>query len=329
MFQRDTRATGFFLCGLVAVALVSPAASCNRTPTLQCAIRAGVELPPGFALLQSENDALRGASGLTVDGSGTVWTVPEDDRRLLPLSVGRGELRVQGRPAPLDGLDAELDAESITAIGPGRFAIGTEKRGERDTDTIFLVELRDRRAAVTRQIELQYAPWGIRAEDNMGIEGLCHADGRLVAALEPVIERGGKRYAPIGLLDLQSGQWRALELALTTESGKLSGLSCRAGPDGEVQVTAIERHYGVARLLSFSILAAVASNPGSAPGSASRPEALSSSVLLDLAELLHPLPNFEGVAGFGGYLFIISDNKQRVTTGPTFLVRFAASPTRR
>ena len=307
----------------VTVLLLCPAAACSRAPAPLCAIKVGVELPPGFALLQSRQSALRGASGLTVDGSGTLWTVPEDERKLLALSVTGSELGLQKRPVPLDGIDTAFETESVVAIGPRRFAIGTERRGERDVDAIFLVEVRERRAVVTRRIDLEYTAWGIRAEDNMGIEGLCHAGGRLVAALEPVIETGGQRYAPIGVLDPEGGRRRALRLRLTTDSGKLSGLSCAAGPGGAVRVTAIERHYGVARLLAFSI------PPAPASFQASKPETLSPSLLLDLGELLHPLPNFEGIARRGDDLFVISDNQQRVTTGPVYLVRFTASPTRR
>lgn len=293
---------------------------CSRPAATRSAVVAGVELPPGFVLSQSEERSLVGASGLTVDRAGKLWAVPEDSRSLLALSVAARTLRVEGRPLRIEGIDAGLDIESIAAIDPGHFVLGSEARGVREADRLFWVEVEGRRARVTRAIELEYRWWGIRAEDNQGIEGLCHADGRLVAALEPVIKKGGKRYAPIGSFDMDSGRWRAMRLRLTTDAGKIAALSCRARPEGEIAVTAVERHYGIARVLWFSL-----PDPGS-PAAGSASGELLPEVLLDLGPLLRPLPNFEGIARLGDELFIISDNFQRSTTGPTYMVRFSAPP---
>lgn len=73
---------------------------------------------------------------------------------------------------------------------------------------------------------------------------------------------------------------------------------------------AIERHYGVARLLRFPLPAAP------------QPDPIQPTVAIDLAAVLGDVPNFEGIAWDGDdHALLISDNQMAIVTGPTVVAR--------
>src|SRR5438477_398046 len=76
--------------------------------------------------------------------------------------------------------------------------------------------------------------------------------GRLVAASETVQTIDRRRYAPVGVMNEDGTALRAFRLRLTSPTGAISAMTCRASPGG-IEALAIERHYGVGRLLRFTI----------------------------------------------------------------------------
>ncbi|MBN1656435.1 MAG: esterase-like activity of phytase family protein [Deltaproteobacteria bacterium] len=282
---------------------------------------AKASLEAGYTLFQSSHPDMIGLSGLAIDPAGTLWTVPEAKRLLISIVREGVSFRLSRQPFPIVGVDEGLDLESIAALGDSQFVVGSEAAGRRSSDKIFWLKLENGYARVTKAVTLEYRLWKIQGEDNKGVEGLCFADNQLVVAAEPVFRSKGRRYAPIARYEIASAKWYAAQLPLTTEAGKISGLYCRAARDGELSVRAIERHYGIARVLSFVLPIDVDQSAGRAAMT------LSPRVDLDLARIIRPLHNFEGIAEREKELFLISDNHQSVTIGPTHLLRY--SPYRR
>ncbi|HJL04201.1 MAG TPA: SdiA-regulated domain-containing protein [Polyangiaceae bacterium LLY-WYZ-15_(1-7)] len=238
-----------------------------------------------------------GLSGLTVDGEGALWAVPEDARSLLRIDPRTGAIRT----IPLRGVPEGAETESITWLEGRRFALGTE-RGEdgRSGDDILVVAVLEDAAHVQERILYPYGLWSLEGDHNTGIEGLCHVDGALFVAAEVVGLDRGRRFAPLARRG-RNGQWTTYRLWLTTVEGKLSALACRpAGPDA-VELFAIERHFGTTRVLRARV--SVASTLG---------EDVQPEVLADLDGWIReqdPSPNFEGIALLPGRLVLVLDNR--------------------
>ncbi|MEM7437529.1 MAG: esterase-like activity of phytase family protein [Myxococcota bacterium] len=155
----------------------------------------------------------------------------------------------------------------------------------------FVVQPRDR---------IEYKAWGLTAPHNRGMEGLCYADGILVLATELVDERQGKRWAPVATFDVAKGKWTTFWVALSSKTGKLAGVGCRV-IDGKVVALAVERHFGVSRLLRFQL--------PSGPSGPSGPSRIEPEIAADLATVIKPLPNFEGVVwDDDGSVVLLTDN---------------------
>jgi hypothetical protein len=248
-----------------------------------------------------------GLSGLTTAGDGTLWAVAESTRALVALVPGAA-----ARIVDLEGVPDGLDTESIAWIDGSRFALGTESMDEtRAADLVLFVDVGADRARVIDTIELPYAALAVAPQENRGIEGLCHAGGVLVAAMENVIEGDGsppRRFAPLALR--VRGEWTVTRAALTTETGKLSGLVCRSR-SGVVEVLAIERHYEVMRVLRYAV------EPGD--------DVIEAVVARDLRGRLDGDPNLEGITvdAAGGVVLVV-DNHYGERTGPNELVRAPA-----
>jgi len=248
-----------------------------------------------------------GLSGLTVDGDGVLWMVPERARALIAMDGD--ELRV----VPMRDVELAdgVDTESITWLGGDRFALGTESDDtSRRGDPILVVERQGEGVVERERIDLPYDRLGVTAEDNHGIEGLCFAAGDeplggvLVAALENVVERDGSRLAPLGRY--AGGQWTRVEVELTTDTGKISALSCRREGDA-IEVLAIERHFAVMQVLRFTLR--------------DDTRRVRPRVVLDLSGSLRDDPNIEGLVEVDGTLRMIVDNHYGRRTGPNELVR--------
>jgi hypothetical protein len=259
-------------------------------------------------------DAIRGASGLTAHGA-IYLAVPERQRFLAPFEVH--ERGVSPKPRlSLEGVPDGIDVESIASLPGDRLALGTEgKVGARSGDKILIASVGPGGAKVESELVFDYGRYGIRAERNHGVEGLCFTDGRLIAAAEQIIEEERARFAPLSSYDFGEKRWSQYRVRLTTDTGKISGLACRK-TDTAREVFAIERHYSVSRILRFTL-------PLLDTGGDIEPE-----LLLDLTGLYREeIPNFEGIALHAdGRLLLISDNDYAGTQGPTHIVLVKPAP---
>ncbi len=259
-------------------------------------------------------ESARGISGLARAGQ-RYLAVPERERVLVPFEVTeRGVSRMP--TIPLIGVPDDLDVESLAVIDGGLIALGTEARlTERVRDRILIASIGKQGAKVESELSFDYAPYGMRAEANRGVEGLCFADGRLVAAAEQVIVEKGARFTPVQSYDFKEKRWAQYRLHLTSETGKISGLSCTKTERAR-EVFAIERHYSVSRILRFTL-------PLLDTGGVIEPE-----LAVDLTEI-YPgdTPNFEGIERLDdGRLLLISDNDHGGVKGPTHLVLVTVPP---
>jgi hypothetical protein len=264
----------------LALALLFSVAAC-RTPA---AVAGG---PPVTRVVIPD---ARGVSDLALVGD-RLWAVPERVREVLLLDL---EGHVKQR-LPLEGVPTGLDTESMTVLADGRLAFGTESQeGGRDADLVLFAERRDGRVVVTSRLVMPYALLGFSPAGNQGIEGLCRAGDLLVAGIE---RKGGPepRQAPVAIYDLTTARWTAATFPLTTATGKVSALACAGPPtDGHVALLALERHYGVSRVLAAEV-------PTAGGAGTSR-------IVLDLAPLLDPLPNLEGLVVTRDALYLVNDN---------------------
>ena len=250
---------------------------------------------------------MSGLSGLTRTADGTLWAIGEHDHVLLAMSVD-GAILFQ---TVIAGLDEDIDLESLTSLGDGRFAAGTERKADgRPGDVIYLIRADAERAEMTGEIELGYALWGLASRGNQGIEGLCAAGESLLAAIETPMSVDGERVAAIGRYDMVRERWTAMTLRLTSGTGKISALDCRPAGD-QIDVIAIERHFEISRVLRFAV-----------PATATATAAIEPTVVLDLAPFKRRADNFEGIAWLSDRaIAIVVDNNYGTISGPNTLVR--------
>ncbi len=283
-------------------------------------VLAAVRLAPAPAVRSVAIPELRGygLSGVARDGRGGYWAVSEERRELHALDArwdgtSRRRLAIAGAPA-------ELELESVAFLGDGRFAIGTETEAERETDAILVVTVDGERAGVTTTWAV---PWlslhGARVPANRGVEGLCAANGWVLAALEASDETGSARVAPMARArhrGVEIGPWEPLRLRLTSATGKISALECADGGDGRVVAHAVERHYGVTRILRFDV------PPGAGAGEVLVPE-----VAFDVAAAAPGLPNVEGIVLDGARVLLLSDHDPDDAEGSTQLLHLVLRAT--
>ena len=237
-----------------------------------------------------------GLSGLSRDEHGAFWAPGEGADvvlRIDPDTFGVTRYPVVGAPGG-------TDLEALTWIEGTRFVLGTERKDEgRTRDVILDGRLDGGRFKVTPIGNLEYSRWALTAPDNHGIEGICHVDGVMVLATELVEEQRDRRWAPVGMYDPKTQGWTAHRVALTTDTGKLAAIDCRdAG--GVVEALAVERHFGVSRLVRFRI------------PHGSEAQWIEAKVVADLSKLVTPLPNFEGLAWLeDGSVALLTDNQYR------------------
>lgn len=252
---------------------------------------------------------ISGVSGVSSRGGNRFFAAPERSRFLLPFAVTERGVSVEPR-VPLKGVPEDVDIESIATLPNDRLALGTERKSSgRVEDVILIGRLRTGALEIASQLGFSYAPYGIRAERNRGIEGLCFADDRLLAVSETVVEQNGARFAPLGSYDFSSRTWAHYRVRLSSDTGKISALACRK-TDRNREVFAIERHYEVARVLRFTL-------PLLDGGEELEPE-----VLIEVAELFSDdPPNFEGLAVLeDGRLLLVADNDYGGADGPTHIL---------
>jgi hypothetical protein len=292
------------LAAVVLLVALPLAAACDAHPSASAS--APAVSTPSARIEKLPIDDVAGLSGLAVDDRGTFWTVPEDAPMLVGISATSAPLRL-----PLRGVPEGLELESLAWLGGDRFAAGTEGGCQRGGERILLILREGGEARVERSLDLPLALWGASCDVHHGIEGLCSAGGMLVAAVEHVIAGGGGRLAPLARVDPQSGEATAYRLALTSETGKISALDCRARGD-TIEILAVERHFEVSRLIGFSL-------PASGPASDApvRPR-----IIAELgAHTRGGKRNFEGVVWLDDRrAALIVDNQYRGITGPNEIV---------
>ena len=248
------------------------------------------------------------------DTDGRYWAVLERDPVLLTLAADSGGLKVVGS-LPIFGADPALDLEAVTRLAPGRIAIGTEKMAApRLSEMILLATVTATAAVVTGRIQLSYSAWSMKGAGNQGIEGLCVAGSRLLAAVETTRHVGAKRTAPLGRYDLTRRRWTAFDVALTSETGKLSALSCRRVGD-RIIAWAIERHYTVCRVIRFEV-------PLDGPG-----RLLVPTIVVDAGLLYRDIPNFETLLPIDGGFLLVADNQSATISGPTQVLALTRTTT--
>ena len=127
----------------------------------------------------------------------------------------------------------------------------------------------------------------------------------------------GRRVTPLARIDPSTGSAAAYRLALTSETGKISGLDCRAR-GGVIEAIAVERHFEVSRLLAFTL-----PEGGSALEKQEKDDKpIEPRVIADLAGFTNGgKRNFEGVVWIDERrAALIVDNQYRGVTGPNEIV---------
>lgn len=245
-----------------------------------------------------------GLSGLAVDDSGAIWTVAERDEKAYRITLDG--TRAVTQTLAITGVPDGDDLEAIAVLGGGKLAFGTEGRKD-GVATVLLAEHRDGAVAVTGKIELPEARVGIELENNHGAEGVCGVGETIVVAIEGAGQQGGKRWAPV--VRIERGEiLRTYRVWLTTQTGKLSALDCRLDDDGAISVLAIERHFEVTKMLTFTLGPAEDITPAES---------------LDLGPVLKGTLNLEGIVWTkdGGVVAVV-DNQWKGITGPSELLVF-------
>jgi hypothetical protein len=267
---------------VVAVALLL-CAGCSKKP----------QGPGRIVTLDSD---VVGLSGLSRDEHGAFWAPGERADAVLRIDPDTFAVTRY----PVVGAPEGVDLEALAWIDGVRFVLGTEtQEAGRTRDVILDGRLAGDRFRITPIGDLAYARWRLTAEDNHGIEGVCHVDGLLIFATELVEERGQRRWAPLAMFDPKTQTWTAHRVALSSDTGKLAALDCRER-GGVVEALAVERHYGVSRLIGFSV------------PRGSEPRWIEPTVVADLSKLVTPLPNFEGLAWLDdGSAVLLTDNRYR------------------
>lgn len=299
--------------------MIRPTAELSAALALCLACAAEAPPPPAAAsaarTLTLPVTDLDGLSSLAVGEGGNLFTLPERRPVLLELSPTGAEVR----RSPLVGAPDGLEFESLAWLGGQRFAVGTEGGCEAGAERILLITRDADAARVDGVVELPLAAWGTACDHYRGVEGLCAASGRLVAALEAVVD-AGERVAPLARVDLATGEPTALRLALTStkeQGGKISSLDCRAR-DGALEVLAVERHFNLSRVIGFTLPL-----DGPAPATPLQPH-----VLVDLTpHASGGTRNFEGLARLDErHVLLIVDNYYGRVTGPNELLALELPP---
>lgn len=245
-----------------------------------------------------------GMSDLTIDDRGILWAIAERDRTVLEIDVTKQPPLVTTHP--LQGIADGVDTEAIAWLGNGAFAIGTEGANA-PSASVVSAELRGTAIVATATRDLSSGQLGVLLTSNHGIEALCGRGGELLAVAETVGKDVDKRWAP--LVRIRGDEVTLTKLWLTTTTGKISAITCTLADDGAAKVTAIERHFGVARLLSFTL-------------DRSSKE-VTPTVDLDLHPVLHNAFNLEGITKLpDGRIVTINDNQSSKVSGPTQLFVF-------
>jgi len=250
-----------------------------------------------WSLPAKSTGGLKGLSGLTRDPRGRYWTVAERDNALLPMDWREGS-PVFGEPVPIEGIPEGLEAESLSWISGDSFIIGTESRvRDRQADRLLFGRLVDGGAKITAALDVNWRQlWGMKPWRNQGFEAVAMSQGRVVVIGETVRKAQHKRWAPVAITD--GGGWKTFWIELSSDDGKISAAAVRTTFSG-VEIFAIERHFGIKRILRVAL-----------PRNLSQHARLAPELFYDLKD--HEDHNYEGLDFLDdGSLMLISDNSFR------------------
>lgn len=273
-----------------------------------CSKKTEAPLPAGGRLINVPIQDLSGLSGLARDDTGALFAVPEEDRMLVEIAM-TGEEKHRYR---VNGVPNGVEFESLAWLSKDKFAMGTEGGCSDGAEHVLVVEREGEGAKVTKDIKVPLATWGAKCDEKRGIEGLCSAGGKMLAGIEnPLDGKNGERWAVLARIDETTNEIAPFRLALTSKTGKISALECRVKNDA-MEVLAIERHFEVAKLLTFTI-----------PLTGAGEEApRTPRVVMDLFPFVGEAKrNFEGVVWLDDqHVMLIIDNKYGKVTGPNQMV---------
>jgi hypothetical protein len=240
-------------------------------------------------------DTPPGISGMAA-GSGTeLWMIPERDRFLVRFDGGKTE------KFPIAGVPDGMDTEDIAVLGDDTFALALEGQ---DVATAAIAIVKGSKVVEVRPIDT------VKLTMNHGAEAVCGHGGDMLVGIEQTETINSVRSAPLVRFHRDGVKYTVARLRLTTDTGKISALDCQFDADGTAHVLAIERHYGVHRLLAFD----------AAPDATD----ITPRVVLDLAPILNDSLNLEGLAHLpDGRLVAVNDNQTSQIDGPTYLLTFA------
>jgi hypothetical protein len=243
-----------------------------------------------------------GISDLTVDDKGRLWAVAERDRKVVEIA-GDGSVTTH----PLEGVGEGMDTEGLVWLGDGHFALGLEATFRPEAAVAF-ADLQGDKLVIAQTRKLTGDELGVELTSNHGIESVCGTKDELIAVTESVNKRAdGSRAAQ--LVRIRGTDLEKQALKLTTAKGKISALTCTIAADGTLEALAIERHYGVVRILH------VVARRG-------EPE-VTPEVVIDLEPILHDSLNLEGIAKLpDGRMVLVNDNEGDEVKGPTELLYF-------
>jgi len=250
-----------------------------------------------------------GLSDLTIDDRGVLWTVAERDRVIVEMTVDKGG--VVSHSIPVQGVPEGVDTEGLVWLGPGRFVVSSEGKYDPGAGLLW-IEIKGDHAVVTHDRTFTNKELGVTLLKNQGAEALCGDDRQLLVGIETVGRLpDGARYAPV--VRVRGDSTDLVKFRLTSSTGKLSAFTCKIDDDGNARGWAIERDFGVTRILRFSL--------------ASAELEVTPTVAYDLTVKLRGLRNLEGIVEMSGNrLAIINDNQSRVLEAPSELMIVPATP---
>ncbi len=251
----------------------------------------------------------RGLSDLARGPDGAWWAPAERHGGVFRLEPQPDGVLGAGEALPWAGAPPAEDREALAFGADGRVWFGLEAHESgAEAEALLAAVVEGGRLVPGARVSLPWAPFGVRGEDNHGIEALCGLDGGWVAVAERRLADGT---APAWWVSA-AGAVTPLRLPLPPGRAVPSALACARGPDGRRALTLLIRHYGAAALVHLDW------PDGGAP-------ALRATE--DLTRRWAVPLNLEGLGqGDGGGWLLLTDNDSGGLAGPTQLIDW--TPTR-